>query len=93
MFVEYFVGISETPGELKNQIEKALEYTEKWTVTANVKTCTVDVCNDDKVNPVSSDCKWDNQELAIVDQNKDYDVETTNDCSWGSHIEKVIANG
>ena len=37
MFADYFVGISETPEGLQKQIEKALEYTRKWRVTANVK--------------------------------------------------------
>ena len=37
MFANYFVGISATPEGLQKQIEKALEYTRKWRVTANVK--------------------------------------------------------
>ena len=37
MFADDFVGISETPEGLQKQIEKALEYTRKWRVTANVK--------------------------------------------------------
>ena len=37
MFADGFVGISETPEGLQKQIEKALEYTRKWRVTANVK--------------------------------------------------------
>ena len=47
-----FVGISETPQGLQEQIEEALEYTRKWRVTANVKKCAVVVCNEDKVNRV-----------------------------------------
>eukprot|EP00904_Undaria_pinnatifida_P014142 jgi/Undpi1/9859/HiC_scaffold_28.g12313.m1 len=35
MFADDFVGISETPEGFQKQIEKALEYTRKWTVTAN----------------------------------------------------------
>ena len=37
MFADDFVGISETPEGLQGQIEKAIEYTRKWRVTANVK--------------------------------------------------------
>ena len=46
MFADDIVGISETPEELQKQIEKTLEYTRKWRVTANVKKCEV-VCNED----------------------------------------------
>ena len=38
MIVDDFVGMSETPEGLQEQIEKALEYTRKWRVVANVKT-------------------------------------------------------
>ena len=41
MFADGFVSISETPEGLQTQIEKALEYTRKWRVTANVKQCAV----------------------------------------------------
>ena len=51
MFVRDFVGISETSEGLQKRIEKALEYTRKWRVTAIVKKCAVVVCNEDKVNP------------------------------------------
>ena len=37
MFADDFVGIPETPEGLQKQIEKALENTRKWRVTANVK--------------------------------------------------------
>ena len=37
MFADDFVGISETPEGLQKQIQKALEDTRKWRVTANVK--------------------------------------------------------
>ena len=37
MYANDFVGISETPERLQKQIEKTLEYTRKWRVTANVK--------------------------------------------------------
>ena len=48
----FYVGISETPEGVQQQIEEALECTRKWRVTANVKKCAVVVCNEDKVNPV-----------------------------------------
>ena len=38
-----FVGISETPG-LQKQIKKALEYSRKLRMTANVKKCAVSGC-------------------------------------------------
>ena len=93
MFVEFRGDIRNTREASKKQLEKELEYTKKWTLTANVKTCIAAVCNDDKVNAVSSDCKWDNQELPILDQNKHFDVKTANHCTWDSHTEKVLANG
>ena len=58
MFADGFVGISETPEGLQKQIEKALEYTGIWRVTANVKKCTVVVCNEDRVSPVNFKWKW-----------------------------------
>lgn len=36
MFAEDFVGISGTPQGLQKQIEKALDHTMKWNVTANI---------------------------------------------------------
>ena len=36
-FANDFVEISETPKGLQKQVEKALEYTRTWRVTANVK--------------------------------------------------------
>ena len=71
MFADDFVGISETPEGLQEQVEKALEYTRKWRVTANVKKCAVVVvvvCNEDKVNPINLKWKWGEDELPIVDQ-------------------------
>ena len=35
MFADDFVGLAETPDGLQEQIEKAIEYTRKWRVTAN----------------------------------------------------------
>ena len=68
MFSDDFVGISDTPEGLQNQIEKALEYTKKWRVTANISKCAVQVCNEDKKNPVEFKWKWGEEELPIVDQ-------------------------
>ena len=48
MLADDSVGISDTPEGLQKQIEKALEYTRKWRVTANVSKCAVLVCNEDK---------------------------------------------
>ena len=36
MFAADFVGIEETPERLQKKIEKALKYTRKYRVTANV---------------------------------------------------------
>ena len=47
MFADDLVGITERPEGLQKQVEKALEYTRKWTVMANAKTCAVVVCNED----------------------------------------------
>ena len=53
MFADDFVGIAETPeGLQKKQIEKALEYTRTWGVTANVNKSAVLVCNEHSKNPV-----------------------------------------
>ena len=52
VFADDFVRISETAEALQKQMEKALEYTRKWGVAANVKKCAVVVCNTDEVNPV-----------------------------------------
>ena len=46
MCSDYSVGISETLEVLRKQAEKALEYTRKWRMTANVKKCAVVVCNE-----------------------------------------------
>ena len=75
MFVDDFVGISETAEGIQENIEKALEYTTKWNVTANVNTCVVLVCNEDKKKPVEFKWKWWGEELAIVDQYTNLGVE------------------
>ena len=59
MFADDFVGISGTAEGLQKQIEKALEYTRKWRVTANVNKCAVLVCNEDKIKPVEFKWKWE----------------------------------
>ena len=46
IFADDFVGVSETPEELQKQMEKALEYTRKWRVKANVNKCAIVVCNE-----------------------------------------------
>ena len=46
------------PEESQKQLEKALEYTRIWRVTASVEKCAVGVCNDDKANPVKFSWKW-----------------------------------
>ena len=55
MFADDFVGTSETPEGLQQEIliEKALEYTRKWRMTGKVKKCAVVVYNEDKINPVN----------------------------------------
>ena len=58
MFADDFVGISETPEGLQKQTEKALEYTRKWRVKANVKERAVVVCNEDKANPMNFSWEW-----------------------------------
>ena len=68
MFADVLVGISETPEVLQEQIEKALEYTRKWRVTANVRKCAVVVRNEDKKNPATFKWKWGEDELPIADQ-------------------------
>ena len=92
MFADDFFGTSEAPEGLQNQIEKALEYTRKWRVTANVKKCAVlvVVCNEDKVNPVNFKWNWGEDELPIVGHYTYLGVEMSKNCSWDAHIAKVI---
>ena len=68
MFADDFVGLAETPEGLQTQIEKALEYTRKWRITANINKNAVLICNEDNKNPVEFKCKWGEEELPIVDQ-------------------------
>ena len=81
MFVDDFVGISERPEGSQKQIVKALEYTRKWRVAANVKTCAAVVCNEDKVNPVTLKRRWGEDTLLIVDQYTYLDLEVSKDSS------------
>ena len=53
MFADGSLGISETPEILQKQTKKALRYTRKLRVTANVKEVRSSVCNEDKMDPVS----------------------------------------
>ena len=62
-------------------------------MTANVKKCAVVVCNEDKVNPVNFKWKWGEDELPIIDQYTYLGAEISKDCSWDSHIAKVIGKG
>ena len=57
MFAADFVGISGTAEGLQELIEKALEYTRKWRVTANVNKCAVLVCTEDEKKTV--EIKWE----------------------------------
>ena len=93
MFANDFVGISDILKGLQKQRKRALEYTRKWRVKANVKKCAVVVCNEDKVNPVNFKWKWGEDELQIVDQCTYLGVEISKDCSWDAHIAKVIEKG
>ena len=95
MFADDFVGISsETPeGLQKTQIEKTLEYTRKWRVTANVRKCAavvlilivVVVCNEDEGNTVIVKWKWGEDELTIADQYTYLGVGISKQCSWDAH--------
>ena len=93
MFADDLVGISEAPEGLQEQIGKALDYTRKWKVTANVKKCAVVVCIEDKVNPAKFKRKWGEDELPIVDQFTYLGVELSKDCSWDAHVAKVTGKG
>ena len=90
VFADDFVGISETPEGLQKQIEKALEYTREWRVTANVNKCALVFSNEDKVNPINFSWKWEDDELPIVDQYTYLGVEISKYCSWDTNIAKGI---
>ena len=66
MCADDFVGISGTAEELQEQIGKALDFTRKWRVTANVNKCAVLACNEGKQKPVEFKWKWGGDELPIV---------------------------
>ena len=44
MFGDDFVGISETPEALQKQIEKALEYSRKWSDSEGKNVCCSSSC-------------------------------------------------
>ena len=92
-FVDDFVEISETPEGLQKQIEKALEYTRKWGVTANVKRCAVFITNEDGENPVTFKWKGGEGALPVVDQYMCLGVEFSNQSSWHAHIAKEMGKG
>ena len=58
-----------------------------------LKQSAVVVCNEDKENPVTFKWKWGPDELPIVDQYTYLGVEISKDCSWDTHIAKVIGKG
>ena len=93
MCTDDFVGMSETPEGLQEQLDEALKYTRKWRVTANVKMCAVVVCNEDKVDPVNVKWKWGEDDLPIVDQYTYLGVNISKNGYWDAHIAKVIRNG
>ena len=88
IFADDYVAISETPEGLQKQIEKALGYTRKLSVTVNVKKCAVVVCNEDRMNLVNFKCKWGEDELPIVNQYTYLGAEISKDCSSDAHIAK-----
>ena len=81
------------PKGCRNRQKKALEYTRKWRVTANVKKCAVVVCDEEKVNPIKFKWKWEEVELPIVDHYTYLGVEVSEDCSWDARIAKVTEKG
>ena len=62
-------------------------------MSANVKTCAIVVCDEDKVNPINFNWKWGEDKLPIVDQYTYLGVEISKDCSWDAHIAKLIGKG
>ena len=82
MFAGDFVGISGTAEGLQEQIEKALEYTRKWRVTANVDKCAVLVCHEDKKKASRVQMEVGRRGIAmIVDQYTYLGVEISENCS------------
>ena len=59
-------------------------------MTANVA---VVVCNEDMVNPVTFERKWEEDDLPIVDQYTYLGVDMSEDCPWDTHIAKVVGKG
>lgn len=69
-FADHFVCIPKTPEGLQTQIEKALliEYTRKWRVTANIRTCAVVIRHEYKKCPVHFKWGWGAYGFLVVDQ-------------------------
>ena len=62
-------------------------------MVAWVKKCAVVVRNEDKVNPVTFKWKLGEDDLPVVDQYTYLGVEISKDCSWDTHIAKVLRKG
>ncbi|CAB1099916.1 unnamed protein product [Ectocarpus sp. CCAP 1310/34] len=93
MFADDFVGVSETPEGLQEQIDAAVGYTRKWRLSANVGKCAVVVCSEEKKNPVEFKWKWGEEELPVVDRYTYLGVEISKECSWDAHKAKLIGKG
>lgn len=72
---------------------KALDYSRKWRVRANLNKCAVLICNEDEENQVEFKCKRVEEELPFVDQCSYIGVEILNNCSWNARIGKVVEKG
>ena len=48
------------------------------------------VCNEDRVNPVNFFWEWGEGELSIVDRYTHLGVGVSKDCSWDTHVAKLI---
>ena len=86
-------GYEKHPKGCKNRWRRHLEYTRKWRVTANVRKCSVVVCNEDKINTVTFNWKWGEDDLPIVDRYTYLGVEISKNCSWDTQIAKVMEMG
>ena len=51
------------------------------------------LCIEEKVDPIKFSWKWGEDELPIVDQYTYLGVDISKDCSWDTHIAKVIGKG
>ncbi|CAB1115185.1 unnamed protein product [Ectocarpus sp. CCAP 1310/34] len=93
LFADDFVGMSDTPEGLQLQIDAAKKYTDKWSLSANVTTSAIMVCNGNKEEPVEHRWKWGIEEIAIVDQYIYLGVDIAKHCSWNAHMSKVAEKG